>query len=190
MKSVIKTTIGILAISLASVSVSQADSHRHNRDQDRQAHKQFSKKLDRRDNHKHQYRQHRGNHLSGHHKHPRWKHAGWKRHYWEHKRIQKRYQRAQRRAIKKMRRDRAYRRALRHEYRQHKFNRDYGYVRYVAPAPRVTYRTHSHSNNVVPVIAGGIIGSSIANNVSHGDPAATLGGAIFGAVLGDAIAQH
>lgn len=195
MKSVIKTTIGIIAISLASVSVSQADSNRHNRDYDRAPSKHSSKKFDRRDHKKHQYRQHRGNHLHGHGKHPRWKHVGWKRHYWEHKRFRaakkmRRDQRAHRRAVKQMQRERAYRRALRHDYRQRRFNRDYGHVHYVAPAPRVTYRTHSRSNNVVPVIAGGIIGSSIANNVSHGDPAATLGGAIFGAVIGDAIARH
>jgi len=187
MKSVIKTTIGILAISLASVSVSQADSNRHNRDYDRAPHKQYSKKFDRRDDRKHQYRQHRGDHLPGHSKHPRLKHSGWKRHYWEHKRLRaiKRMHRQERRALKRVYREREYRRALRRDYHHNR-----GHVRYVAPAPRVTYRTHSHSKNVVPVIAGGIIGSSIANNVSHGDPAATLGGAIFGAVIGDAIARH
>lgn len=190
MKSVIKTTIGILAISLASVSVSQADSNRHNRDYDRAPGKHYSRDSGRRDHKKYSHQQYRGKHVLGHNKHPRSKHAGWKRHYWEHNRMKKRHQRAHRRAVKQMHRERAYRRALRHDYRQRIFLRNYGHVRYVAPVPRVTYRSHSHHNNVVPVIAGGIIGSSIANNVSHGDPAATLGGAIFGAVIGDAMARH
>ena len=184
MKNVIKTTIGILAISLASVSVSQADTNRHHRDFDKSADKHYSKKFDRHDHHgakrKFQHRQYRGNHLLGHTRHHGWKHAGWKRHYLAHKMERKRL-----RIIKKMRHDR---REFRHNYRKHQPHHNYGRVRYVAPVPVVRYR--SHSNKVVPVIAGGIIGSSIANNVSHGDPAATLGGAIFGAVIGDAIARH
>ena len=184
MKSLFKTTIGVLAISLASVSVSQADTNRHSRDYDR-TDNHYAKKFDRRDHNQHNYRDHhnyRGNHLKGHPVHPRSTHAGWKRHYWEHKRF---------RAIKQMKREKA----LRHELRHRHFSRNYGQVNYVAPvavvpAPRVTYRTHVQTHNAIPVIAGGIIGSSIANNVSHGDPAATIGGAIFGAVIGDAISRH
>lgn len=191
MKTVIKTTIGILAITFASISISQADSNRHNRDFDRAAQKQHNQKFDRRDKRKHMNRQHRSNHLNHSKRRPHWKHAGWKRHYREHKRM---------RAIKQMRRDRAYRRSVRQVYRnrahrravnQHRaYNRNYGYSSYVAPSHSVTYSRHSHANKIVPVLAGGLIGSSIANNVSHGDPAATVGGAIFGAIIGDAIARH
>ena len=49
---------------------------------------------------------------------------------------------------------------------------------------------HGHTNNALPVIAGGIIGSSIANNASHGDPVATFGGAVFGALVGNALTRH
>ncbi|MCW9032298.1 MAG: hypothetical protein OQK58_12475 [Gammaproteobacteria bacterium] len=168
MKTVIKTTIGILAMTFASISVSHADSNRHNRDYDRGHQKQHAKQFDRRDMHKSLYRDQRGNHLRHQVKRPHWKHATLKRHYWKHGR---KY------VIKQMPHDRAYRRA-------------YGYAHYVAPAYTVRYSGHSHSNKVVPVLAGGLIGSSIANNVSHGDPAATMGGAIFGAIIGNAIARH
>jgi len=196
MKTVIKTTIGILAITFASISVSQADSNRHNRDYDRGQQKQHAKKFDRRhDMQKHKFREHRGNHLRGHAKRPHWKHAGWKRHYKAHKRMRvikqmRQDRRAYRRAVKQEYRDRAYRRAVKQKYRNRAYRRDYGHSRYVAPSYGVRYSGHSHSNNVVPVLAGGLIGSSIANNVSHGDPAATVGGAIFGAIIGDAIARH
>ena len=48
---------------------------------------------------------------------------------------------------------------------------------------------HGHGNPL-PALAGGIIGSAIANDLSHGDPAATFGGAVFGAILGDALSHH
>lgn len=181
MKTAIKTTIGILVITFASISVSQAESNRHNRDYDRASQKQHARKVDRRDMNKHQFRKQRGNHLRSHDRRPLSKHTSWKRHYKAHKRM---------RAIKQMRHDRKYRRAVKQVYRNRAYRRDYGYSRYVAPAHRVTYSSHYRSNKVVPVIAGGLIGSSIANNVSHGDPAATVGGAIFGAIIGNAIARH
>ena len=194
MKTAIKTTIGILAITFASISVSQADSNRHNRDYDRASQKQHARQFDRRDMKKHQFRESRGNHLRGHKTRPHWKHTSWKRHYKAHKRMravkQMRRDRKYRRAVKQVYRNRAYRHSMKNKYRNRGYRRDYGYSRYVAPAHSVTYSTRSHSNNVVPVLAGGLIGSSIANNVSHGDPAATVGGAIFGAIIGDAIARH
>jgi len=42
----------------------------------------------------------------------------------------------------------------------------------------------------VPVLAGTLIGSAIANNVSHGDPVVTIGGAVVGAIIGNQIAHH
>lgn len=196
MKTIIKTTLGILAITFASISVSQAESNRH-RDHDRAdraPQKQHSQKFNRRDDRKHMNRQHRGNHLNHSERRPHWKHTSWKRHYWKHDRKraikQMRRDRAYRRTVRQVYRNRAHRRAVNQEYRNRAYNRHYGYSSYVAPSHRVTYRSHSHTNKIVPVLAGGLIGSSIANNVSHGDPAATVGGAIFGAIIGDAIARH
>ena len=183
MKNVIKTTIGIIAISFASISVSQADSNR-DRDHaraDRTSQKQHAKQFDRYKKHYQIHRQQRGNFFNKPAKRPHWKQAHSKRHYMKHD---------HKRAIKQMRRDRAYRHTVRQVYRNRAQRRDYGYGRYVAPAHRVTYTRHSHSNKVVPILAGGLIGSSIANRVSHGDPGATVGGAIFGAIIGDAIARH
>jgi len=181
MKTVFKTTIVILAITFASISVSHADSNRHNRDYDRGEQKQHAKTFDRRDMQKPQFREHRGNHLRSHAKRPHWKHTSWKRHYKAHKRM---------RTIKQKRHDRAHRHAVKQFYRSRANRHDYGHSRYVAPSYGVRYSNHSHSNKVIPVLAGGLIGSSIANNVSHGDPAATVGGAIFGAIIGDVIARH
>lgn len=64
-----------------------------------------------------------------------------------------------------------------------------------APAPRhrvvkrVVVRDHHH-HNALPVIAGGIIGSAIGNDLGHGDPMSTFSGAVFGAMLGDALSHH
>ena len=179
MKNLIKTTIGIIAITFASISVSQADSNRH-RDHDRVDRTQNqAKQFERYEKHYQMHRQQRGNHLSNHVNRPHWKHAHWERQYWKHER---------KRAIKQIHRERAYRRALKQEYRDRAYRSNYGYSRYVAPSHHVTYVSHSH--HALPAIAGGLIGSSIANNVSHGDPAATVGGAVFGAIIGNAIARH
>lgn len=48
----------------------------------------------------------------------------------------------------------------------------------------------SPHNRVLPTLAGGLIGSAIASDASHGDSGAILGGAIFGAVVGNALAGH
>ena len=196
MKNVIKTTIGIIAISFASISVSQADSNR-DRDHaraDRTSQKQHAKQFDRYKKHYQIHRQQRGNFLNNPAKRPHWKQANSKRRYMKHERKraikQMRRDRAYRRTVRQMYRNRVHRRAVNQEYRNRTYRRDYGYGRYVAPAHRVTYTSHSHSNKVVPVLAGGLIGSSIANRVSHGDPGATVGGAIFGAIIGNAIARH
>ncbi|MDH5599763.1 MAG: hypothetical protein OEY78_00535 [Gammaproteobacteria bacterium] len=195
MKNIIKTTIGIIAISLAGISVSQADTDRQrdNDRADRYSQKQQAKQFNRFDKHYRMHRQQRGNHLYDHVKRPHWKHSNWKRHYLKHERRhamkQVRRDRAYRRAVKQMYRDRAYRRALKRElHREYRHN--YRPARYVAPSYNVTYSSHSHGNKFVPVVAGSIIGSSIANHASHGDPGATVGGAIFGAIIGNAVANH
>lgn len=153
----IKTTIGIIAVVISSISMAEAGQNRHQRDNDR--HYEQSRQG-------HHYRQ---NHRRPHSKRARHdrKHYGSRHH---------RYERSHRR----------------HSY----WRRDHGYRHSTYRSPRV-YSSHSivvsgrgHSNNVLPVIAGGLIGSSIANHASHGDPAATFGGAVFGALVGNALTRH
>lgn len=50
--------------------------------------------------------------------------------------------------------------------------------------------SHGHSSRALPTVAGGLIGSVIANDASHGDPAATFGGAVLGALVGNALSHH
>lgn len=68
---------------------------------------------------------------------------------------------------------------------------------YYQPVPRhhvvkkvIIKDRHHHHGNALPVIAGGLIGSAISSDLSHGDPVATFSGAIFGAMLGDALSHH
>lgn len=64
---------------------------------------------------------------------------------------------------------------------------------YISPryrSPGISINTHLHSKNALPTIAGGLIGSAIANDVSHGNADAIFGGAIFGALVGNALARH
>jgi hypothetical protein len=69
-------------------------------------------------------------------------------------------------------------------------------IHHYAPRHRVVEkvivrdRHYDRHGNPLPALAGGIIGSAIANDLSHGDPAATIGGAVFGAMLGDALSHH
>jgi outer membrane lipoprotein SlyB len=63
-----------------------------------------------------------------------------------------------------------------------------------APRQRVVKKiiveNHRRHNNALPVIAGGLIGSAIGHDVGHGDPLSTFSGAVFGAMLGDALSHH
>ncbi len=197
MKTNTKTMIGILAIALSSISMAEAGQKHHDRDNDRiddGGHsRQYAKP--------HQQRQFRGN---GHRK--AWKSA--RRHRairheirreLRHERQQRRFNRHMRKYIRAHRRysDRNYgwRYERRHFKRHHRHN-DYGRFErsnyYSAPAysSRVVISNHGHSGDVLPVLAGGLIGSAIASDASNGDPSAALGGAVFGAIVGSAIAQH
>jgi hypothetical protein len=55
---------------------------------------------------------------------------------------------------------------------------------------KIIVRDRHYHNNALPVIAGGIIGSAIGSDLGHGDPMSTFSGAVFGAMLGDALSHH
>lgn len=159
----IKTTIGIIAVVISSISMAEAGQNRHQRDNDR---------------HYEQSRQ--GHHYRHNNRRPHWKRA---RHARHHYREQRHYGS----------RHHHYKRSHRHHTN---LRRDHGFRHSTYSSPRV-YSSHSivvrnnaHSGKILPVIAGGLIGSSIANNASHGDPAATFGGAVFGALVGNALTRH
>ena len=80
---------------------------------------------------------------------------------------------------------------------ERRYKRNYRHTRYITPryvSPRhVSPRYTSHvsvSGRGIPVLAGTLIGSAIANDVSHGDPVATFGGAVIGAIIGNQIRHH
>lgn len=171
MKTSIKTTISIIAIAISSITFAQAGQNRHERGSDHnddrgyvaprhQRHYRHNERT------RHWTRVHnrhdRYRHKRHHRKHHYSKYRNWDRPYWK----------------------RSHRRVEKHVYHHN---------RYSAPrhsVSRVIVRDRHHRNNALPVIAGGLIGSSIANNVSHGDPVATVGGAVFGAIIGNAISHH
>lgn len=183
MKLNIKTTIGIIIIALSGISVAQAEQHRSERGHDRSADRNHSRNYERpRQNRNYRHnerRQHANRHNRNFRGHNNYRYD---RHSRRHMRVFKRLHRGN------------------HHYRGHQ-NRGnhYGWrnrhhTTYVAPrhpSHDVTYSTNHHSDNsALPVIAGTLIGSSIANDASNGDPVATFGGAVFGAIVGNAIAQH
>ena len=162
----IKTTIGIIAVVISSISMAEAGQNRHERDNDRQY-----------DN------SHQERHYRQKHRRPHWKRARHARHHYRENRHYRKHYGS---------RHHRYERSHRHNsYRGHK--RGYRHNAYRSPrvySSRIVVSGHGHSNNVLPVIAGGLIGSSIANNASHGDPVATFGGAVFGALVGNALTRH
>ena len=161
MKTSIKTTIGIIIIAVSSISLAQAGDRRSERDHDRNYDRSHSRSYDQ-PRHNRQYRKHE------------------RRHHWKRFGHRKNHYRAQRHSYRSnYRRHHGYDR----HYKAHKrFNR-HGYN-------RTTYVIPRHSDHALPVLAGTLIGSAIANDASNGDPAATLGGAVFGAIVGNAIAHH
>ena len=180
MKTSIKTIIGVVAIAIGSISMAQAGEHRNKRDNDRHYDKPRQERQFRHDERRSHWKR-------AHNRHDRFRAKRHAREYRFHKR----------QARKARRHLRAYKRLQRWE-RHHGWKRDYrrsgygyDYKPYRAPrhSSHISVRTH-HSGNALPVIAGGIIGSAIANDASHGDPAATFGGAVFGALVGNALSQH
>jgi len=190
MKMNIKTTIGIIAITLSSVSMAEAGQKHHERDNDRLGDRAHSRNYEkpRHERHFREYEQRKQWRLANRHREI-YRQLRHERQHRKFKRYVKRIQRADRRHSN-------WNRGWRHERRH--FNRHNNYSRYetsnyyTVPAysSRVVISDNGHSGNVLPVLAGGIIGSAIASDASDGDPGAALGGALFGAIVGNAITQH
>lgn len=162
MKTNLKTIITVLAISVAGISVAQAHDH-NDRGYDRSERKQHNKR-----NYNNSDRQYR------------------KR---DHRYVEKNvYNYNTYVSPRRASHGYAPRRWRHNTYQPRRIIRDV-YV----PRRRVIHSnvivTAPH-NNVLPTLAGGLIGSAIASDASHGDSGAILGGAIFGAVVGNAIAGH
>lgn len=191
MNHTIKTTIGIIAIALGSMTIAEARDHRGDRNYEKprqeRSHRQENRRKDmHRASHRQDYKERR--HFR---KHMRAERKA-RRHFRKHKRFDrhaKRHFRAYERSRRHGWKNRHYRPYKRAYYRTGGYN--YGTSYYSAPSYSTHVSVSSHdSNHVVPVLAGTLIGSAIANNASHGDPVATLGGAVFGAIVGNAIAHH
>ena len=160
MKTSIKTAIGIIIIAVSSISLAQARDHRSDRDHDRSADRGHSRSYEQPHHNRH-YRKHE------------------RRHHWKRSRHSRHH-------------------SYRHHHRKHHgYSRHYRYKRH--NYRHTTYYVEpNYSHNVVvtgsghglPILAGTLIGSAIANDASHGDPVATFGGAVFGAIIGNAIAHH
>lgn len=178
MKTSIKTTVGIIAIAISSISMAQAGEHRNKRDNDRHYDKPRQERQFRHDERRSHWKR-------THNRHDRYRA---KRHAREH-RFHKRQVRRHLKAYKRLHRWER-RNGWKRDYRRPGYG--YGYKHYRAPrhSSHISVRTHHRSGNALPVIAGGLIGSVIANDASHGDPGATFGGAIVGAIVGNAIARH
>lgn len=168
MKINIKTTIGIIAIAIGSMSIAQAGEHSKKRGSDHNYEKP-----------RHERNFSRGEHR-GHWKHVNNRHDRFraKRHLRKHKRakrIAKRHMRAHRRAMRNNHWKYGYRSSYNRGYYSYQDNY---YGNYASPRPR-----HSSGKIVVnadpllPIIAGGIIASKIAKEIVRHDPIAN---AIFG----------
>ena len=190
MKTVIKTTIATIAIALGSISVAQADNNRHERGYDKPRQQKH-------------FRENEGRH--------EWKHANNRkeryredRHYLKHrgdrhvKIIERpRWKRSHKRVEKHIYRDHGRRRVEKHVYKHGRYapprrfeKHVYHHGRYAPPrrvVKKVVIQDRHHHNNALPVLAGGLIGSAIGHDIGHGDPVATFSGAIFGAMVGDAL---
>lgn len=171
MKTSIKTAIGIIIIAVSSISLAQAGDRRSERDHDRNYDRSHSRSYEQ-PRHKRHYRKHERRH--------HWKRFGHrKNHYRAPRHFNGKYYRKHQRYNKH---HRGYNRVERH---------DYHHTTYVTPRYAPSHRVViTNSDHALPVLAGTLIGSAIANDASNGDPAATFGGAVFGAIVGNALAHH
>ncbi len=191
MNHTIKTTIGIIAIALGSMTIAEARDHRGDRNYEKPRQERSHRKENRRkDMHRSSHRENRYSERRHFRKHMRVERKA-RRHFRKHKRFErhaKRHFRAYERSRWGHGHYRPFKKAY---YRTGGYSYDYNTPYYSAPSYSTHVSVSSHgSDHVVPVLAGTLIGSAIANNASHGDPVATLGGAVFGAIVGNAIARH
>jgi len=182
MKTSIKTTIAIIAVAVGSISMAQAGQNHHDRDYDRSYDRSYEKPRHQRQFRKNERRQHWKRDQY------RQKHYRAKRHFRKHYRYEHNGNRHLR-VYKRLHRQHSgwrggHNRIEKHVYRQNTFFSPRHTSRQV-----IVERRH-HSNNALPVVAGTLIGSVIANDASNGDPVATFGGAVFGAMVGNAISHH
>jgi len=178
MKNIIKTSM--LAVVVLGSSFAQAGQNRHEQSEFRVYNKPHSERHyrqnERRQDWKHQQRK---KHKSGYQRHYK------KQHYAKYRDSYRSHWKHNRRHVEK----RVFRDNRGHRVEKHIYHSK----RYYAPrtvVKKVIIRDRHYHNNALPVIAGGLIGSSIANNVSEGDPIATFGGAVFGAMIGNAISHR
>ena len=195
MKHTIKTTIGIIAIALSSMTIAEAGERRGDRNYEKprqeRSHRQENRRKD------WNRSSHRDNRFSErrHFKKQMRAERKARRHFRKHKRFDrharrhfKAYERSRRHGWKRSH-YRPYKKAY---YRTGGYGTDYNTSYYSAPShsSHVSVSSHHDARDVVPVLAGTLIGSAIANDASGGDPVATFGGAVFGAIVGNAIAHH
>jgi len=186
MKHNIKTTISIIAISLGSMTLAEAGERHGDRNYEKP-----------RQERSHRQEKHRKD----------WNRSSHRDTRYSERRQFKKYLRAERKARRHFRKHKQFDRHARRHFKAYKHSRKHGWKRsYYRPYKKAYYNTsyysapihsshvsvssHHNVGNAVPVLAGTLIGSAIANDASGGDPVATFGGAVFGAIVGNAIAHH
>lgn len=164
----IKTTVGIIAIALGSISFAQAGENRHDRHSDRH----YDEPRQERDFHKNERREH-AKHMDSRHERFR-EQRQFRKHKREH-RIAKRHLRAHKRAARHNRWKHAYRSSYNRGYygygwrHGHSNYRDYHYDRYASPR-RSSHNIVINADPLLPIIAGGVIANKIAKKIVRHDP--------------------
>ena len=186
MKNTITSIIGILTIGLAFSSVSQASE----RERGYYSEKRIIKKIHRNDERRWNYSNHRENSYRYPEKQFRHKerHRYGDRHHRGGRYVEKHiYRHKGPRYVEKhfYHHTRPPRRVEKHVYHHYDHAPRHHVVKKVIIRDR-----HHHHGNALPVIAGGIIGSAIGNEVGYGDPLTTISGAVVGAMVGDVLSRH
>lgn len=187
MKTAIKTTIGIIAITLGGFSAAHADNNRYERGYEKPRHEKHFRENERRHEWKHtnnrteryredrHYRKHHGDRRVTIIERP-------------HKRITKHVYRdhgGRRHVEKHVYRDHGHRHVEKHVYHHRTYTPPPRHV-----VKRIVVEDRHHHGSALPVLAGGLIGSAIGHDIGDGDPMATFSGAIFGAMIGNAVSHH
>lgn len=59
---------------------------------------------------------------------------------------------------------------------------------YAPPPPRPAYYRNS-AGNVLPIVAGGVLGGLVGNELGYGSPGAVIAGSVAGSVIGNEIGR-